>query len=88
MQEIGIDISQHLPKHINEYLHEIWDYVITVCDKAKETCPIIRGKVKNRLHIGFEDTTLSLGSDEFITSEFRRIRNEIGKKFETFYSKL
>ncbi|MCK9321949.1 MAG: arsenate reductase ArsC, partial [Bacteroidales bacterium] len=61
MQEIGIDISKHLPKHINQYLQETWDYVITVCDDANETCPVFIGSVKKRLHIGFEDPSKTKG---------------------------
>ena len=53
MQEEGIDLSQNKPKAVSEYLHEEFDYVITVCDDAKESCPVFTGKVKNRLHIGF-----------------------------------
>ncbi len=55
MSEVGIDISQHKPKLVDIYLNEVWDYVITVCDDAKETCPVFFGKVKHRLHMGFED---------------------------------
>jgi len=55
MKEVGIDISHHTPRLVEQYLDEEWDYVITVCDNAKETCPLFMGKVKYRLHIGFED---------------------------------
>src|SRR4030066_2594465 len=77
MQEIGIDISHHTPKMVDQYLNDEWDYVITVCDSDNETCPAFFGKVKNRLHIGFEDPSHATGSDEFIYSEFHRVRNEI-----------
>jgi len=85
MSEVGIDISQHKPLHVNEYLGEEWDYVITVCDRAKETCPLFPGKVKTRLHFGFEDPSMVSGTDEFIRSEFRRVRDEIGKTIRKFY---
>jgi arsenate reductase len=62
-----------------------WDYVITVCDDANETCPVFTGKVKHRLHMGFEDPSHASGSEEFIWSEFRRIRNEIDSIFREFY---
>jgi arsenate reductase len=55
MKEAGIDISHNKPNSVNIYLHEIWDYVITVCDDANETCPVFMGQVGRRLHIGFED---------------------------------
>jgi arsenate reductase (thioredoxin) len=84
MKEVGIDISQHTPKLVDQYLNEEWDYVITVCDHANETCPVFMGKVKNRLHIGFEDPSNATGTDEFIMSEFRRVRDEIKTKFYEF----
>jgi arsenate reductase len=85
MKEIGIDISQHEPTLVDEYLNDEWDYVITVCDDANETCPAFMGKVKNRLHIGFEDPSRATGSDEFIWSEFQRVRDEIKEKFHELY---
>jgi len=85
MKEAGIDISHHTPKLVDRYLQDEWDYVITVCDHANETCPLFLGKVKHRLHIGFEDPSNATGSEEFIMSEFRRVRNEIKTEFEKFY---
>ena len=85
MMEAGIDISNHKPAPVEKYAGEDWDYVITVCDDARETCPIFTGRVKNRLHIGFEDPSKVTGSDEFIWSEFRRVRDEIYKKFYNLY---
>src|ERR1035437_3235151 len=55
MAEAGIDISKNSPKSVDEFLNDGWDYVITVCDDAKETCPVFLGKVKHRVHFGFED---------------------------------
>jgi arsenate reductase len=88
MQEVGIDISKHTPKHIDQYLNESWDYVITVCGGANESCPAFFGKVKNRLHIGFEDPSRTTGSEKFIMSEFHRVRDEIKEEFENFYRNL
>jgi arsenate reductase len=85
MQEIGIDISHHFPKIVDQYLNDEWDYVITVCDNANETCPVFFGKVKNRLHLGFEDPSHATGTDEHIWNEFRRIRDEIKKTFYKLY---
>jgi arsenate reductase len=85
MHEVDIDISSHTPHLVDEYLSETWDYVITVCDDANETCPVFMGKVKNRLHIGFEDPSHAKGSEDFIMSEFRRVRDEIKIGFEKFY---
>jgi arsenate reductase (thioredoxin) len=85
MNEVGIDISGHSPKLVDQYLTDEWDYVITVCDNANETCPAFFGKVKNRLHIGFEDPSHATGTEEHIWSEFRRVRDEIKNKFYELY---
>ena len=85
MKEVGIDISKGKPKSVTEFLNESFDYVITVCGGAKETCPMFSGEVKHRLHIGFDDPAEVKGSDEFIISEFRRIRDEIKQEFRKFY---
>jgi arsenate reductase (thioredoxin) len=86
MKEAGIDISNHNPESVEKYLGMTWDYVITVCDNANETCPVFPGKVKHRLHIGFDDPSLFKGSDEFILNEFRRIRDEIYARFSQLYT--
>lgn len=84
MAEVGIDLTSHYPKHVNQYLNEEWDYVITVCGGANESCPNFVGKVHNRLHIGFDDPSDAIGSEEHIMSEFHRVRDEIKNKFATF----
>ena len=86
MKEAGIDISDHIPHNVSEYLNEPWDYVITVCGGANESCPTFVGNVKHRIHIGFEDPSDAIGSDEFVMTEFRRVRDEIKTKFEHFYN--
>ena len=85
MKEAGIDISSHTPKNVGIYLNDAWDYVITVCGSANETCPTFIGKVGKRLHIGFDDPSDAQGSEEFVTSEFRRVRDEIRKRISEFY---
>jgi arsenate reductase len=85
MKEAGIDISNHKPEPVEKYLGEKWDYVITVCDEANETCPVFIGKVTHRIHIGFEDPSKVTGTDEFIWSEFRRVRDDIRKRLMRFY---
>lgn len=85
MAEIGIDISKHYPKHVEQYLGQTWDYVITVCGGANENCPIFIGKVGKRLHIGFDDPDAFKGTEEEILPEFRRVRDEIKKKMQEFY---
>lgn len=87
MAEVGIDISHHTSDQVEKYLGEEWDYVITVCGGANESCPMFSGKVKHRLHIGFDDPSHAVGTPEFIESEFRRVRNEIKNGFYAFYIK-
>ena len=85
MKEIDIDISHHTSDSVELYLDQEWDYVITVCGGAHETCPAFLGKVKHRMHIGFDDPSHAVGSEEFIMSEFRKIRDEIKTAFLRFY---
>lgn len=85
MAEIGIDISGHSSDSVSKYLGDEWNYVITVCGGANEACPAFMGKVKNRLHIGFDDPSHAVGSDEFIWSEFVRVRDEIKAGFYKLY---
>ena len=87
MKEIGIDISRGYPKPVEDFINENFDYVITVCGGANEACPVFKGKVKHRLHIGFDDPAEATGTEEFILSEFRRIRDEIKRDFGKFYKK-
>jgi arsenate reductase len=86
MKEIGIDISHHTSDQVDLYLGDEWDYVITVCGGANESCPAFLGKVKHRLHIGFDDPSHVTGTDDYIWSEFRRVRDEIKNSFFQFYS--
>jgi arsenate reductase len=81
MKETGIDISHHQPKNIQQFIGYDFDYVITVCDNARESCPIFTGKVKHRLHIGFEDPANARGNEEERLEVYRRIRNEIMNQF-------
>ena len=85
MKDTGIDISHHTSDPVDKYLEEEWDYVVTVCDGANETCPVFMGKVKNRLHIGFEDPSHVTGTEEYIHSEFIRVRDEIKEGFYKLY---
>jgi len=85
MKEIGIDISHHTSDSVDKFIGQEWDYVITVCGGANENCPAFIGKVKHRLHIGFDDPSHAEGSEEFIWSEFERVREEIRVGFQKFY---
>ena len=86
MKEVGIDISQHTSDSVEKYLDQDWDFVITVCGGANESCPHFPGKVKNRIHIGFDDPSDAVGTQDFIDSEFRRVRDEIKAGFTAFYN--
>ncbi len=86
MKQAGIDISHHTSDSVEKYLNDEWDYVITVCGGANETCPAFMGKVKHRLHIGFDDPSHAIGSEEFINGEFIRVRDEIKEGFQKFYN--
>jgi arsenate reductase (thioredoxin) len=85
MNEIGIDISDHTSDSVEKYLDQEWDYVITVCGGANENCPAFVGKVKHRLHIGFDDPSHAVGTPEFIRSEYYRVRDEIKEGFSKLY---
>ena len=85
MKEVGIDITSHTPKSVEIYLNDEWDYVITVCGGANESCPRFTGKVLKRLHIGFDDPSDAIGTDEYVMNEFRRVRDEIKEKFKEIF---
>ena len=87
MKEVGIDISANNTKTVQQFLSQSFDYVITVCDNAKETCPFFTGKVEHRLHMGFEDPAEATGTEEEVLSVFRKIRDQIETEFHEFYSK-
>ncbi len=88
MLEEGIDLGNNKPESVDLYLDKEFDYVITVCDGAKDVCPVFTGKVKHKLHIGFDDPAKVVGNNEYVLSEFRRIRNEIKRDFREFYDKV
>jgi arsenate reductase len=79
MREAGVDISGHRSKHLDELKSVLFDYVVTVCDHANETCPIFLGRVK-RLHVGFDDPprlARDAKNDDEAMEHYRRVRDEI-----------
>ena len=86
MKEIDIDISKYVPKNVNEYVNQSFDFVITVCDNAKQSCPVFTGVVNKRLHIGFEDPAEAIGEEEQILNEFRDVRDKIKSELHKFYT--
>jgi len=87
MSEVGIDLSANIPKSVDIFTDISFDYVITVCDGAKVSCPVFTGQVNHRWHIGFEDPASAKGTEDEILYFYRKIRDEIREKFLEFYSK-
>ena len=87
MKEIGIDISGHTSKHLEEFLNRNVDTVITVCGNADQACPMFPGQV-NRFHWGFDDPAHATGSEGEILNEFRRVRDHIRLVFEAYAAGL
>lgn len=88
MMERGMNICKARPKSVDQFLAKEWDYVITVCGNAEKTCPIFKGRVGQRLHIGFDDPDAFTGSPFEILDEFRRVRDEIGQKMSVFVNEV
>jgi arsenate reductase len=87
MREIGIDISGHRSKSVDEFLGRDFGHVITVCDNARESCPVFGGK-SERIHWSFEDPAAVQGSQEQRQAAFRRIRDEIAGRIKSFAEEL
>lgn len=83
MQEIGIDISAHRSKHLDEFLSQPVETVITVCGNADQVCPMFPGQV-NRYHWGFDDPAHATGTEDEQLAVFRRVRDEIRRVFEAY----
>ena len=88
MAEKGIDISKQKPKSLDIFIDKYFDYVITVCDGAKEICPVFTGDVKHKLHIGFDDPADAKGTDEEKLIVYRKVRDLIENSFKEFLMKL
>lgn len=86
MAEIGLDISTHTSDSVEKYLNETWDYVITVCGGANEACPAFIGKVRTRLHMGYDDPSHAVGTEEFVWAEYQRVRDAIKADFYKLYT--
>jgi arsenate reductase (thioredoxin) len=83
MNEVGIDISAHCSKTVDEFARQSFDYVLTVCDNANETCPIYPGHT-NRFHYSFEDPAVVQGTEEERLAAFRRVRDQMREFLRTF----
>ena len=87
MKDDGIDISHHTSNHVDEYAHIDFDYIITVCDHAKENCPYIPSKNAVRLHHNFFDPSKIKGTEDEIHNAFKKARNEIKEYCKSFVEK-
>lgn len=85
LAELGIDISGHRSKTMDEFAGKTFDYVITLCGDANEKCPLFFGGVE-RMHLGFHDPSRATGCDEEIMAEFRRVRDEIKTTLLEFFA--
>jgi len=83
MQEIGVDLNKNRSKHVNEFAGQPFDLVVTVCDSAKESCPIFSG-AKRTLHWPFYDPAHATGSSEEVRNVFRRVRSEIADRIQAY----
>lgn len=83
MREVGVDISKQRSKTLDEYLRQTFDYVVTVCDQANESCPIFPG-ASNRIHWSFKDPSQATGTDEERLQTFRIVRDEIAARLRLF----
>jgi len=88
MKEKGINISSNIPKNVNDFVNEPFDYVITVCDNAKEVCPVFTGNVKHMLHVGFEDPALAIGTNDEKLNVYRSIRDQIEIEFRKLFAEI
>jgi arsenate reductase len=86
MREIGVDMAGALPKRVDQFLGEPFDFVITVCDNAREQCPVFTGTVRTRAHLGFDDPAAASGTEEEVVAVFRRVRDEIRTTFQEYYT--
>ncbi len=83
MQEDGVDISSHTSKDVEQFIGQKFDYIITVCDNAKERCPFFPGQAE-RIHWSFEDPAAAKGTDDEILAVFRGVRDQIKNRIKTF----
>lgn len=83
MREIGVDITDHRSKSVDEFAGQVFDYVITVCDNARERCPVFPGKTK-QIHWSFDDPAAAEGNQEEVLAVFRRVRDEIESRLREF----
>ena len=88
MKEVGIDISRQRPKGVEQFVRQSFDFLITVCDNARETCPVFAGDVGHRLHLGFYDPAAARGGPEEVRGVFRQVRDAMQIIFREFSDRI
>jgi arsenate reductase len=88
MEKVDIGISSQIPQNVDEFVDQSFDYVITVCDNAKEVCPVFTGQVKHQLHIPFDDPADARGTEQEVLAVYGRVRDEIKEKFTQLYNEI
>jgi arsenate reductase len=88
MNEVGIDISSGRPKDVSEFHSDSFDYVITLCDHARETCPVFAGEVRHHLHVGFVDPGEATGSHDEVLGAFRRVRDDMRNRLRSLLATI
>ena len=83
MREIGVDISSHRSKSVDEFVDQTFDYIITVCDNAKESCPVFKGNA-TRIHWSFDDPAAVIGTNDERLQAFRDARDQIQERLKSF----
>jgi arsenate reductase len=86
MKELGIDLTGHRSKSVDEFTGQFFDYVVTVCDNARDNCPVFPSNA-TRIHWSFEDPAAVEGTEEVRLAAFRRIRDQIRDRVEEFFAK-
>jgi arsenate reductase len=85
MKEIGIDLTGQYPKSVDRFVTQQFDCVITVCDGARESCPVFTGRVGKLVHLGFRDPSVASGTDDQVWEVFRSVRDEMKERLDKWY---
>lgn len=88
MAEVGLDISRHRPRSVEQFVSQPFDEVITVCDDARKDCPVFTGQVTQRRHLGFVDPAQATGTDDEVLTVFREVRDAIQERLGALVEKL
>ena len=84
MRDVGIDLTGNTLTSVQKFVGQRWDWVLTVCGGAKESCPVFTGQVRHRIHIGFDDPANATGTPDEIRAAFEHIRDEIAEQLQVW----